>query len=326
MKSVLLIYRKAKPEFKSIENVFDTLLPFLNVRKIELPFLSRGFNFRKKNVEYVQALKSDLYHITGNDHYIVLGLKKRKTILTIHDIEIIKRNKGLKRYLLKKFWFDLPIRYATVVTTISEFSKKEILSLGNYQTSIKVIYNPLTLALEYTPKVFNDDQPNILHIGTKHNKNLEKLIDAISDINCHLTIVGKPNETQIKKLKEKQISYSIKSNLSNQEMIQEYINCDILSFISTYEGFGLPIIEAQACGRVVLTSKIASLPEVASKGAFFVNPFDIHDIRKGIIELINNNQLRESLITKGLENVKRFDPQFIAKQYSDLYNQILNEN
>lgn len=322
---IKLIYRKKKPEFNSIENVFDTLLPYLNIDKVELPFFSKGFSARKKNIDFVKSIKANILHITGNDHYVILGLKKRKTVLTIHDIEVLKRASGIKRLILKKLWFDLPIKYATVVTTISQFSKNEILSLANYNTPIKVIYNPISLPIEYKPKKFNEKHPHILHIGTKHNKNLTRLIIALKDINCHLNIIGNPNQEQINLLKNNAISYSIKSNLSDEQMIAEYESCDIVSFVSTYEGFGLPIVEAQACGRPVLTSNIASMPEVAGEGAYFVNPFDSGDIKKAIQELIHTPDLREKLVTKGLENTKRFDSKIIATQYTDLYKQILNE-
>lgn len=323
--NIKLIYRKPKPEFNSIENVFDTLLPYLKIDKIELPFFSAGISARLKNISFVKKLTSNIYHITGNDHYLILGLKQRKTILTIHDIEVLKRSAGIKRFILKKIWFDLPIKHATIVTTISEFSKNEILSLGNYKTPIEVIYNPLTLPIEYSPKKFNNECPTILHLGTKPNKNLNRLIDAIKDIKCHLTIIGNPSETIINKLKTFEISYEIKSNLSNEAVIEEYKNSDILSFVSTYEGFGLPIIEAQATGRVVVTSNISSMPEIAKDAAYFVDPFNVVAIKNGILNVINNVELREDLISKGLENIKRFEPQKIAEQYTQLYNKVLDE-
>ena len=257
---IKLIYRKPKPEFNSIENVFDTLLPFLKVEKITLPFFSSGYSARKKNIQFVKSLATKLIHITGYDHYLLLGLKNKKTILTIHDVEVLNRNKGLKRFILKKIWFDIPIKHAHTVTTISNFSKKEILNLNNYNTPIEVIYNPITLPIKFKPKVFNLEEPTILHIGTKENKNLNRLILALQGIKCHLIIIGKLTQNQITLLEKNNINYTLKTNLNNDQMVNEYEKCDILSFVSTYEGFGLPIIEAQTCGRVVITSNISSLP------------------------------------------------------------------
>lgn len=325
MKKITLIYRHRSSSFHSIENVFNALLPFLNPNKIELPYHSSGFLNRLKNILFIKKLNTVVYHITGHDYYLMLGLKDKKTILTIHDIEFIKRSSGLKRYLLKKLWIDIPIKNATYVTTISNFSKNELLSIGNYTTPIKVIYNPLTLPIQLTEKTFNSDCPNILHIGTKKNKNLLRLVEALKGVNCHLTIIGAINKNVIHQLKSNKISYTAKQDLSNADMINEYKNCDILSFISTYEGFGLPIIEAQAIGRVVITSNVSSIPEITNNSAILVNPFNVNEIKKGILELINNNELRGNLIKNGLENVKRFKPQKISEQYSALYHQLLNE-
>lgn len=325
MPLIHLIYRKSNTAFHSIENVFNTLIPYLKVEKVELPYTSVGFLKRWRNIGFVKNLNSNLIHITGHDHYLILGLPRKKTILTIHDIEVLKRNSGLKKYLLKKLWFDWPIKRATYVSTISSFSKSEILSLGNYKTPIQVIHNPITLPITYTPKVFNEDCPTILHIGTKPNKNLNRLLIAIKNIKCKLLIIGKLDDNNIKLLEENSTNYTSKVNLGNEEMIQAYINCDMLAFVSNYEGFGLPIIEAQACGRVVITSNTASMPEIANDGALLVNPLDVNDIKNGINQLINNSKLREELISKGLENVKRFEPQKIANQYQQLYDSILTK-
>ena len=321
-----LIYRKKKPEFNSIENVFNTLLPFLAIQKVELPFISSGIFNRLKNISFIKEKKAILNHITGNDHYLAIGLAKKTVILTIHDIEVLKRSTGIKRYALKKLWFDWPINNSKIVTTISEFTKSELLQLNNYKTPVVVIPNPLTLPITYVPKTFNVKCPTILHLGVKPNKNLPQLIKALNGISCKLVIIGKENETIKQLLKSNHINYVFKSNLSNEEVIQAYHNCDMLSFISTYEGFGLPIIEAQAMGRPVITANISSMPEVAANGALLVDPYNVKEINSGIMQLINDDVLRSDLIKKGLENVKRFEPQKIAKQYQNAYLEILQKN
>ncbi len=123
MPLIHLIYRKSNTAFHSIENVFNTLLPYLKVQKTELPYTSSGILNRWRNISFSKKLNSKLLHITGHDHYLILGLLRKKTILTIHDIEILKRSSGIKKFLLKKLWFDWPIKYATCITTISEFQK-----------------------------------------------------------------------------------------------------------------------------------------------------------------------------------------------------------
>jgi glycosyltransferase involved in cell wall biosynthesis len=242
--------------------------------------------------------------------------------LTIHDIEALKRKEGWRKLVFKFLWFDVPIKNAKIITTISQFSKNEIENIGNYTTPIKVIYNPLTLPITFSPKEFDVGNTKILHLGVKKNKNLTRTIEALQGIKCHLTIIGNIEEELLELLEFNEINYTIKSGLSNAEVIQEYVNCDIVSFVSTYEGFGLPIVEAQAVGRPVLTSNVASMPEVAGKGALLVNPFSVAEIRDGFLKLINDIEFRESLIAQGLINVKRFDPSKIANQYKDLYYSI----
>ena len=105
-----------------------------------------------------------------------------------------------------------------------------------------------------------------------------------------------------------------------------YQSSNLVTSVSTYEGFGLPILEANAVGRPVITSNIASMPEVGGEAVYYVDPHNVDDIRKGILELIQNADLRDCLIKKGLENIKRFKPEVIAAQYCELYENIYYEN
>jgi glycosyltransferase involved in cell wall biosynthesis len=324
MTRIQLIFRKREKVFHSIENVFNTLLPKLNSKKLVLPYESRALLNRIKNISFLKRQKASMNHITGHDHYL-LWYPFKNTILTIHDIEALTRKSGFKKWLFKKLWFDIPIRNAKVVTTISEFSKSEILSLGNYGTPIKVIHNPLTLPLTFSPQAFNCKVPRILHLGTKKNKNLTRTVLALKGIKCHLIIIGNPDTELLNLLKLNGILHTIRTNLSQEEVVEEYKNCDLVSFVSSYEGFGLPIIEAQATGRPVLTSSLSSMPEVAGEGALLVNPFSTQEIREGILKIINDADLRTDLIQKGLINVERFSPSKIAKQYSEVYESLIND-
>jgi len=100
----------------------------------------------------------------------------------------------------------------------------------------------------------------------------------------------------------------------------------MLVFASTYEGFGLPIVEAQATGRPVVTSNILSMPEVAGGAACLVDPFNVASIREGIAKVIQDSSYREYLVRLGFENVKRFQPENIAKNYLDIYTNILEHS
>jgi len=316
----VVFMRKPKAIYFSIEKVFQTLLPFLNAEMNILPYESKGLIKRLKNIKYLNSFKG-VKHISGYDHYL-LWYPYDKSILTIHDIESLRRKKGIRKWLFKKLWFDIPMKNATIVTTISEFTKDELLKSVKVTRPLFVVPNPITLIVDPEPKFQLNEKVNVLHIGTKSNKNLHRLIKALDGIYCNLTIIGKLNDQLKTELSQSKVGYVNKFNLSEEEMLSEYMNCDILSFVSTYEGFGLPIIEAQSIGRVVLTSNISSMPEVAGKGALFVNPMEINEIREGIKRLISSVELRTKLIGNGFENLKRFKPDVVASMYNKLYEKI----
>ena len=222
-------------------------------------------------------------------------------------------------------WFWLPALVAKKITVISNFSKKELSEIVPFaKNKIIVIPNPVNSAISYTPKDFNGDRPIILHLGTKDNKNLERTILALEGINCTLDIIGELTTSQMQLLKKHDINFMNSYHLPFSKIIEHYQNADIVCFASLYEGFGMPIIEAQKVGRVLLTSKIEPLINVAGKGAHFVNPHRVDDIRNGIKKIITDPNYRKRLIKSGLDNVKRFDIENITKQYLEVYEEIIS--
>ena len=161
-----------------------------------------------------------------------------------------------------------------------------------------------------------------MHIGTFWNKNLERTIQALEGINCHLRIIGEIDNHILQLLQEKNIKFSNAKNLSDEEIRQEYINCDIVNFPSIYEGFGMPVIEGQQTGRIVITSAIEPIKEIAGKAVIFVNPTNIQSIHDAYIKAIEDDKLRNEIIQKGLDNAKRFQVKDIAKQYLELYQSL----
>ena len=253
----------------SVENIFEILRknlpediePFVAVSKYE----SNGFFKRIYNIfeaAFRQRL-GDVYHVTGDVHFLTYLLKKNRTILTIHDCVILERTKGFTRWLYKFFWYSIPLRKSKIITAVSEATKKEILKYVNCNPE-KIIVIPDCISEKFkpVPKRFDKEKPVILQIGTTQNKNLPRLIEAIKDIPCKLEIVGQLDEQIIHLLEKYKIEYENYVNLSEDELIERYNNCDIVTFVSTYEGFGMPIIEANAVGRPVITGNIFSMPEV----------------------------------------------------------------
>lgn len=292
-------------------------------RVLVAPHQSRGLIPRLKNIMWARKHQGDVNHITGDIHYIALGLKKSKTILTIHDIGFINHPNPLVRAALKMFWLTLPVRQSAVVTVISQATKDHVLRhVRCNPDKIKVIPNAISPEWERKDKPFNQEEPVLLHVGTKFNKNLERVVEAISGIRCRLKIVGKLTADQEALLKERQINFTSYFNISEAELMYHYEQSDMLVFCSTLEGFGLPIVEAQTIGRPVVTSNTSAMPETAGDGACFVDPYDVKSIKAGIVRVIRDSDYREQLIEKGFKNAKRFDARATAEQYSQLYKDL----
>ncbi|MCB0640996.1 MAG: glycosyltransferase family 4 protein [Phaeodactylibacter sp.] len=314
----------------SIEQLFEAIRRHLPVEwqpEVAIcPEYSRGLLPRIRNTRFARKQQGDLNHITGDVHYIALGLPKAKTVLTIHDLGFLDHPRPLVRWVLKKAWLDWPLRKVRYVTTISTASKMAILKAAPFFPAerIRVIPNILPQAIDAEPKAFNSTYPRILLIGTKANKNLSNTLQALQGIPCQVHLIGEYKPEVEALLKNNELDYQYDSKVPYAAVLQAYRDCDLLLFASTFEGFGMPIIEAQAMGRVVLTSKVSSMPEVAGRGACLVDPLNPEAIRAGLASVLQDESYRQALIQAGFENVKRFEAAQIARQYVDLYQEILN--
>lgn len=315
----------------SVEQIFNDLAHRFNenysVNQKILPYVSSGLFKRAVNVLSAFFNQGDVNHVTGDINYVAILLKKRKTISTILDLGILHRTEGLKRRILLDVWFKWPVYRSKWVTVISEATKQDLLKNVSCDPSkIKVIYVPISNSFKRVEKPFNSECPTILQIGGAPNKNLKGLIAAAKGINCKLLIIGKITENNLQLLNDAKIEYKNKVAIPFEEVIEAYVAADILFFASTFEGFGMPILEAQAVGRPVITSNILSMPEVGGDASLYVDPENIEQIRTAIIKLTEENSLREELIKKGFENIKRFDADYIASQYDALYKDVLQQN
>jgi len=325
--NITFFFRKPSPSYHSIEKLFTAIIEALpdGIAKPHFsPYQSKGLWKRILIGLDARKFQGTINHITGDIHFIALFLPKNKTILTIHDIGIIKQGSLLKRFVIKLFWFQIPIWQVKMVTVISEFTKQELVKhLNVNQNKVTVIQNCIPNIYQYTPKTETTQKPVILQIGTKANKNLERLIKAIEKIDCTLIIVGILNEDQIIRLKTHKIDYENYYNISASEMLLLYIKCDMLAYISTYEGFGMPVVEANAVGRPVLASNVEPIKSVAGKAALLVDPYYTSEIRKNIEKLLTDKALREELVKNGLENAKKYRSSEVAKEYMAVYKKMM---
>jgi glycosyltransferase involved in cell wall biosynthesis len=326
---VTQVFRKKDPAFFSIERVFSAVDGELG-KKVELRMISvPRYGISLRNIFAVtpffnRAGKTDVYHITGHIHYLVFAYPPHRTLLTIHDCVFLNQAKGWRRLVLKKLLLDWPVRRAALVTAISEASRQEILKHTHCSPDkIVVISNPVNEAISYTPGDPDPKEPVILFVGATPNKNLLRVIPALEGIPAQLHIVGQIPETGLQLLLEHRIQYRQSLHLSDQELANCYRDADLVLFPSTYEGFGLPILEAQKAGRPVITSDLAPMNEVAGGAACLVDPYSIDSIRAGILQVTRDRRYREELVKKGLENVKRYDKKAIAEAYLACYQKLV---
>jgi glycosyltransferase involved in cell wall biosynthesis len=325
---VVLFLRKPYPGQHSIERVYSSLLPFLankvNFQVCIMPFESKGIVRRVLNAMYAGLKRGDVNHISGDINYIAVFLPKKGSILTVHDIYPVYTYKGLRKKIFEYLWFKLPISRVQQIIFISEFTCSEVVARYNVPRSKYItIANSVSPEFFYQQKIEQkNDPPILLQIGVKKNKNLLRVVEALAGFNCRLIIVGKPTPIQKAKMKRRGMIYDYFESVSNKELNDLYALSDLVLFVSTYEGFGLPIIEAQATGRPVLTSNVASMPEIAGRGALLVNPYSVEQIRKGVKKILKDEKFSAELVVLGQENIKRFNPRDIGEKYLRVYKKV----
>jgi glycosyltransferase involved in cell wall biosynthesis len=322
------VERRPSKDAVSIERVFRQVVRGLPAEEFEVLFqttpFGNGIAAIIRNLLFFRPHESDVYHITGDVHYLAMRLPAERTVLTIHDLIFLHRRTGLRRAVLKKLFLDMLVRRTAVLTTVSQATKDEIVKeTGIDPSRVTVIENPMLDGFEPgRPKTFNADCPVILHIGTAANKNLVNLVKAVVDIECKLRIVGQLDADIHRRLRQSGIKFENVHGLDQNAIVEEYRNCDMVAFCSTYEGFGLPILEAQMMRKPVVTSNIAPMNVVAGDGAVLVDPNNIESIADGLRRVINDAEYRDQLVAAGTENVERFSGNTASDKYAEIYRRL----
>lgn len=275
------------------------------------------------NFLFLMRNRQGIFHVTGHDHYAALALPRSRTILTIHDLIFLRSYKGWKKILLRWLLLELPVKRCLYITTVSEQTKDEILSLVKCDPS-KILVIPNPVRFTEIPSRQNSvlEHPVLLFIGTHPHKNLQHVIAAIVGMKVHLRIIGRLKQTEKELLEKFDVNFSNKQDLTDDDIQQEYVDADMLVFPSRYEGFGLPVIEAFQHGLPVITSNIPPMSQVAGDAACLVDPDSIVSIRQAIFSLIQNPLQCDALRAKGYIRVRDFQIDKISQLYKELYDSV----
>lgn len=295
----------------------------------------------------------DLVHYPYFDPFFLTlpKKKKQKTVVTIHDLTplVFPKHfpvgmKGTIRWHMQKRL----LKKVDAIITDSQVSKNDIIRIGKIvEGKIHIVYlaageefRKVSISKEQRLRVIKKyDLPEkfVLSVGdVTWNKNLPRFIQAMDGTNIPVILVGKAitqteydrnnswnkDLVQVQQALKKSVNIRALGFVPTEDLILLYNLARVFVMPSIYEGFGLPILEAMACGCPVITTQEGSLPEVAGDAAFFVDAYSIRSIADGVKQVYNTKSLRDKLSQKGDEHVKKFSWYKTAKETAAVYAKI----
>lgn len=237
-------------------------------------------------------------------------------VFTIHDLTHLFFPG--KNAFIKKMYYETLMKgsakKAFHIFTVSEFSKKTIIDWAKIPSEkITVVGNGVSAAFKKEGATYSPGFRYLLYVGNaKAHKNIFNLLKAFAAAkidSAFRLILTCENTFEISSvIAQNNLSQRVifANHLSDEELASYYRGATALIFPSFYEGFGIPLIKAMACGTPIVTSNVTSLPEVAGNAALFVEPDKIDSIANGIEQITSNETLRNDLIQKGFVRAQDF--------------------
>jgi glycosyltransferase involved in cell wall biosynthesis len=291
----------------------------------------------------IKSKSIDLFHGLSNEIPLFLNWGKTKTVVTIHDLIFLKYPQyySFVDIMIYKFKYKYACQKSHKIIAISRQTKNDIIEHFNIpETKIEVIYQSIQdvfrLAVSGEKKEeilqkYELKKPFFLTVGTleprKNQLNIVKAFHHLNDKNLELVLVGRG-----KKYKEELIAYietnklenvKVLSNVLTEELPALYQSCMSFIYISTYEGFGIPIVEALASKKAIIAAKGSCLEEAAGGGAVYIDPENIEEISDAMHNLSHDQMLRENLIKNGQEHLKNFDSHVLINQVLGVYESLI---
>ena len=311
------------PDVKAIKK--QSLLKRFNIE--EVPGLNGHLWEQITLPLYLLRRKSPLLINLGNTAPVFYSHQ----VVTHHDITYLKYPKSFpfSFRLLYRIISPLMIRNSKQVVTVSQFSRSEISSQYRCQEEkIKIIYNAVSDLFEPTKEVTSepDKERYLLAVSsTNYHKNFHGLIDAFSDANLDidLKIIGDSADVfSTLDLKRNHPRIHFVGRVNDDELVKLYQYATAFVFPSFYEGFGIPPLEAQACGCPVISSNTASMPEVLGESVLYFNPESKREIINALSLIVSDVELRAQLVEKGFKNKERFSWGESASKLNDIIRNV----
>jgi len=273
-------------------------------------------------------------------HLNIIKSAKAPRIMTIHDLSFIHHPYFFNKKSRLWHWLQditQQAQQAAAIVTVSQFTKKDISeTLKIPPEKIAVIYPGVNPIFTSCQDVKNGSYPYILYLGTvEPRKNIEAIIEAFNLLKLNfnnfrdlkLVIAGKLGwlyqnvvKTYERSPYKKHILFL--GQVNNEQRISLYQGAEVFVYPSFFEGFGLPPLEAQACGCPVVSSNRTSLPEALGTSALLVDPWQVGDLANSIKSILINNNLKRRLVAAGRQNVQRFKWEQAAENLCDLFSQL----
>jgi glycosyltransferase involved in cell wall biosynthesis len=270
-------------------------------------------------------------HLLHEPHYVLPPATRCRTVVTIHDcihLTFPEYLPGRLAHVYARTSMWSAVHKSDRILTVSEASKRDILRFFDVPASkISVIYNAIDARFLAPPdeermdqirQRYQLDHPFVLYVGNiKQHKNLERLIEAFGRARAgglaelKLVIIG-DEISKYPPLRQSVHRHRLDKHVRflgfqpYDTLAAFYRLARAFAFPSLYEGFGLPPLEAMACGTPVVTSNVSSLPEVAGGAAILVDPYDPASIAAGITRAVTDESTRADLITRGLARAREF--------------------
>lgn len=303
---------------------------------------AKVYSIKEQLELFLKIPKCDIF---WSPHYNipVLPIRAKKRVVTIHDVFHLAfiDTLSLPKQVYAKFMIKTAIKKSDRILSVSNFASKEIEKYTKICKQIYIVYNAIDTNkfkvikekqnLNYIFEKYNLPQDFILFVGNvKPNKNIKNLLLALKNIDENLVIVGKKDgfltqdEGIDKILKDQDLAKKVYfvGFVDDKDIAFIYNLAKFFVFPSFYEGFGLPPLEAQACGCPVLCSNATSLPEVCENSVLYFDPYDIDDIEQKIEILMNDEKMQNELRQKGFENIKRFSWQKSSEKIIKIFKEM----